>query len=87
MLTRALALELAEYRITVNAISPGAVLTDMNREMLSDSEHFEGLLKKIPLRRIGKAEEIAEAAVFLVSPEASYITGATLYVDGGLLVQ
>lgn len=87
MMTRALALELAEYGVTVNAISPGAVLTNMNRETLSDTAKLEDLLLKIPLRRLGKPEDVAEAAVFLVSPEASYITGVTLYVDGGFLVQ
>ncbi len=87
MMTRALALELAEYGITVNAISPGAVLTDMNRETLSDTAKLEDLLLRIPLRRLGKSEDIAETALFLVSPEASYITGATLYADGGFLVQ
>ena len=87
MLTRALAFELAEHQITVNAISPGAILTDINRETLARPDHRETLLKKIPLSRIGDALDIAEAAVFLVSPAASYITGATLYIDGGILVQ
>ena len=87
MLTRALAFELAEHHITVNAISPGAILTDINRETLAQPGNREAVLKKIPLGRIGDASDIAEAAVFLVSPAASYITGATLYIDGGILVQ
>jgi glucose 1-dehydrogenase len=87
MMTRSLALELAEYGITVNAISPGAILTDMNHEVLADPACRERVLRTIPLGRIGNPEDIAGAAVFLVSPEASYITGATPYVDGGILVQ
>jgi glucose 1-dehydrogenase len=87
MLTRALAFELAEHQITVNGISPGAILTDINRETLSHPGYREAVLKKIPLGRIGEVADIAEAAVFLVSPAASYITGATVYIDGGILVQ
>ena len=85
MMTRSLAYELAEHGITVNAISPGAIETDMNIKVLSDPTRREHVLEKIPVRRIGTPQDIAGAAVFLASPEAAYINGATLYVDGGIL--
>jgi glucose 1-dehydrogenase len=87
LLTKSLALELAEYKINVNAISPGAILTDMNREHLSEAENRSSLLKAIPLNRIGEVEDIVGAAVFLASPESDYVTGTTIYVDGGLLLR
>lgn len=87
MLTRALALELAEHQINVNAISPGAILTDINRKVLSDPEHHTRVLQKIPWGRIGDTSDLVGAAVFLVSPESDYVTGATLYVDGGILLE
>jgi glucose 1-dehydrogenase len=87
MLTRALALELAEHKINVNAIAPGAILTDMNRESLSIPENRARLLDRIPWKRIGDAEDLVGGAVFLASPESDYVTGATLYIDGGLLLR
>lgn len=87
MMTRCLALELAEYGINVNSLAPGAILTDINREVLAESTFRDQLIHRIPCKRIGDVEDIAGAAVFLVSAEAGYITGATLYVDGGLLLQ
>jgi glucose 1-dehydrogenase len=87
MLTKALALELAEHRINVNAIAPGAILTDMNRESLAIPENRARLLDRIPWNRIGDVEDVVGAAVFLASPESDYVTGATLYVDGGLLLR
>lgn len=87
MMTKALALELAEHRIQVNAISPGAILTDMNREHLSDLTKRERLINRIPLRRLGEPDDIVGAAVFLASSESDYVTGATIYVDGGILLQ
>jgi glucose 1-dehydrogenase len=86
MMTRSLALELAEHKINVNSISPGAILTDMNRKSLSEPGRLERLLGKIPLRRIGEIGDIAGAAVFLASAESDYVTGSTIYVDGGLLL-
>ena len=86
-LTETLAVEWAELGINVNAIAPGAI----NTPMISDAKLPEGaidaMLKGVPLRRIGKAEEVSAAVVFLASDEASYITGATLHVDGGWLAQ
>lgn len=87
MLTKSLALELAEYGINVTAIAPGAILTDMNRESLSRSETLDRLRRTIPLNRVGSTEDCVGAAVFLASPEAAYITGTTLFVDGGLLLR
>jgi glucose 1-dehydrogenase len=86
MLTKSLAFELAEHGISVNAISPGAILTDMNREALSVPENLSRCLGKIPLKRLGAADDIVGAAVFLASSESDYVTGATLYIDGGMLL-
>ena len=86
MLVKSLALELAEYNIHVNAISPGAILTDMNRKHLTDPARRERLLTQIPLKRIGDPRDVEGAAVFLASAESDYVTGTTIYVDGGLLL-
>lgn len=86
MLTKSLALELAEYNIHVNSLSPGAILTDMNRKNLSDPARRERLIRQIPMKRIGDPEDIIGAAVFLASSESNYVTGTTVYVDGGLLL-
>lgn len=87
MMTKSLALELAEHGIQVNAISPGAILTDMNRQHLSDTIKREKLLSRIPLKRIGEPDDIVGAALFLASRESDYVTGTTIYVDGGMLLQ
>jgi glucose 1-dehydrogenase len=86
MLVKSLALELADYNIHVNAISPGAILTDMNRESLSDPIKRARLLDQIPLKRIGDPEDIVGAAIYLASAESDYVAGSTIYVDGGLLL-
>src|SRR3989344_4851280 len=83
--TEALADELAPMGILVNCIAPGLIESEMTQSMISDPEQMKGFLPKIPLKRVGKPEEIAAAAVFLSSDEASYTTGATLVVDGGWL--
>ncbi|HFC52855.1 MAG TPA: 3-oxoacyl-ACP reductase FabG [Gammaproteobacteria bacterium] len=80
--TRALAREAGARGITVNTVAPGFIDTDMTRA-LSD-EHRQALLGQIPLNRLGSAEEIAAAVVFLASPGAAYITGETLHVNGGM---
>lgn len=87
MLTKSLALELAEHNIQVNAISPGAINTDINREVLADPEYTAKVLAKIPARRIAEPDEIAGAALLLSSSASDYITGTTIYVDGGMLLQ
>ena len=84
MLTKTVALEVAEKGIRVNGIAPGAIATDMNKDMLEDEEKKNQEEQNIPMHRIGQPEEIASVALFLASPAASYITGTTIYVDGGL---
>jgi glucose 1-dehydrogenase len=86
MMTKSLALELAEYNIQVNAISPGAILTDMNRKHLTDPPRRARLLDRIPARKIGEPEDLIGAAVFLASRDSDYATGTTIYVDGGLIL-
>lgn len=86
MLVKSLALELAEHNIYVNGISPGAILTDTNRAHLTDPARHEKLLENIPVKRIGCPEDIVGEAIFLASAESDYVTGTTIYVDGGLLL-
>ena len=81
-LTRALARELGSRNITVNCIAPGFVDTDMTRA-LSDEQHA-ALKSQIPLGRLGQPEDIADAVAFLASPQAGYITGVELHVNGGM---
>ena len=84
MLMKSLALEVAPKKIRVNGISPGAIATDINDEVWKDEEKKKELLKLIPYQRIGLPEDIAKVAVFLASSESDYITGTTIYVDGGM---
>ena len=81
-MTRALAQELGSRNITVNCVAPGFIDTDMTRA-LADAQR-EALLQKIPLGRLGAAEEVAAAVAFLAGPAAAYITGAVLPVNGGM---
>ncbi|MBU1014917.1 SDR family oxidoreductase [Patescibacteria group bacterium] len=84
-MTETLAVELAKLGITVNTIAPGAIDTPMIEAANIPKEEMKELIARIPLQRIGRPEEVSAAVVFLASEEASYITGATLYVDGGWL--
>jgi glucose 1-dehydrogenase len=83
-LTRTLALEYAGRNIRVNAIGPGATITPINRAWVDDPDKAEQVLQHIPMARAGTSEEMAAVTAFLASDEAAYITGQTLYVDGGL---
>jgi len=77
--TKALAQEVAPRKVTVNAVAPGFIATDMTKDLAVDE-----LKKQIPMRRFGTPEEVAAAIVFLVSPDASYITGNVININGGL---
>jgi glucose 1-dehydrogenase len=84
MLTKTIALELAEKGIRINGIAPGAIATDMNKELLENQKEKEKKEQEIPVHRIGQPQEIAKVALFLASDDASYVAGTTIYVDGGL---
>ncbi len=82
-LTRVLALEWAVTGVTCNAICPGPFATDMNKQLLNDPVAYQQFVSQIPLGRWGELDELAGAAVFLASDASSYITGSSLFVDGG----
>jgi 3-oxoacyl-[acyl-carrier protein] reductase len=84
-LTMSTARELASRGVTCNAIAPGFIETDMTAEHLPEAQRLK-LIEQIPLARIGRAEDVASAAAFLAGPEAAYITGQTLRVNGGMLM-
>lgn len=86
MLMKTMAQELAPYRIRVNSISPGAIKTAINRSAWETPEKEHELLKFIPYGRVGEPEDIARVAVWLASDAADYVNGATLYVDGGMVL-
>ena len=85
MMTRNLAIELAPFGIIVNAVAPGAIETPINRSLLQDPQKLNPLLQNIPLKRLGKPADVAEVVAFLASARSDYITGTTIFVDGGLL--
>lgn len=85
MLTRTLCDELAPHGITINNIGPGAVATPINTATLADPEKVAKLNAVIPLGRVGQPEEVAGLAVYLASDEAAYVTGATYFIDGGMM--
>ncbi|MBF9253708.1 SDR family oxidoreductase [Pontibacter sp. 172403-2] len=84
MLMKTLAQELAKYKIRVNGISPGAIKTHINQQDWELEEGRKKMLSQIPYGRIGNPEDIANVAVWLATDEADYVTGATIYVDGGM---
>jgi NAD(P)-dependent dehydrogenase (short-subunit alcohol dehydrogenase family) len=86
-MTKALALELADYNITANAISPGPFATEMNRVLLDNPAAFAAFTAKVPLHRWGKVEEIGALVTFLASEASSFITGTDIVIDGGWTAQ
>jgi len=84
-LTQTLAIEWARDGISVNAIAPGVIPTEINRTVLNGTDRGQEILTRTPMRRFGTPEEVAGAAVFLASDAASFITGTTIAVDGGYL--
>jgi glucose 1-dehydrogenase len=86
MLMKSIAQEYAPLKIRVNSIGPGAIRTPINHAAWQTPESYQNLLKLIPQKRIGEAEDIGDAAVWLASDEADYVNGITLFVDGGMLL-
>ncbi|MGK7871043.1 SDR family NAD(P)-dependent oxidoreductase [Falsiroseomonas sp. E2-1-a20] len=82
-LARSMAIELAPLGITCNLIAPGAVLTDFNRHIMADTAHRQRVEAMIPMGRLGMPEDFCGAALFLAGPESAYVTGTTIFVDGG----
>ncbi|MFQ5863442.1 MAG: SDR family NAD(P)-dependent oxidoreductase [Candidatus Brocadiales bacterium] len=86
-LTRALAVEWAKYNITVNAIAPGTMETEITKKMLEDPKVKKALEGKIPMKRIGQPSDLAGTVIFLSAMGSDYITGQTIFVDGGFSIQ
>jgi glucose 1-dehydrogenase len=84
LLMESVAMELAPQKIRVNSISPGAIATDINRAAWEKKEDLDDLLEKIPYNRIGQTEDVANLCLFLCSDVSDYMTGATVYIDGGM---
>ena len=84
-MTEALAVELAPYNIRVNAVAPGMIETPMIDPIKKDPKMMEAMLARLPMRRVGRSEEVSDLVVFLASGKSSYITGSTIIIDGGWL--
>ena len=86
MMTRTLANELAPHHVSIVNVGPGAIETPINTVTLNDPQRLSALLAEIPLRRLGQPDDIANIVSWLASDQATYLTGTTLFVDGGMLV-
>jgi len=84
-LTKVLAIEWAKYKINVNAIIPGYILTPLSSSILKDPNTYKKILSRIPINKIGEVEDVSNLCLFLVSQFSNYITGAAINVDGGLI--
>lgn len=84
MMTKTMALELAQDNIRVNVVAPGAIATDMNQDLNENRAELDKVLRRIPLGRIGTPEEVANVVEFLASDRASYVTGSAFFIDGGM---
>ncbi|AUI72341.1 SDR family oxidoreductase [Companilactobacillus alimentarius] len=84
LFTKTIAMEYAKYGIRVNAIGPGAINTPINAKKFADKEQYDQTVSMVPMDRIGKPEEVAAGAAWLASSESSYVTGITLFIDGGM---
>jgi glucose 1-dehydrogenase len=84
MMMQSLAQEVAPVKIRVNSIAPGAIRTPINTAAWSTPEAYAALMTLVPYGRIGEPEDVARAAVWLASEESDYVTGTTLFVDGGM---
>ncbi|MEE9301946.1 MAG: SDR family oxidoreductase, partial [Alphaproteobacteria bacterium] len=82
-LTRNMALALADKGVRVNAIGPGTILTELTQTIMTDDEARRNILSRTPMGRFGDVDEVARIAVFLATEDSSYITGQTIYCDGG----
>ena len=86
LLMKSIAQELAPHKIRVNSIGPGAIKTNINRNAWATPESEAALLKLIPYKRVGEPEDIGKVAVWLASDESDYVTGTTIFADGGMLL-
>jgi glucose 1-dehydrogenase len=84
LLMKSIAQELAPHRIRVNSVGPGAIRTPINTSAWSTPEAYADLMRLVPYKRIGEPDDIAQAVAWLASDAADYVTGATLFVDGGM---
>ena len=84
LMMKSLAQEVAPEKIRVNSISPGAIRTPINTAAWSTPAAYEALMRLVPYKRIGETEDIGRAAIWLASDDSDYVTGTSLYVDGGM---
>jgi glucose 1-dehydrogenase len=84
LMNKSIAQEVAPWRIRVNAVAPGAIRTPINRAAWDTPEAYESLMTLIPYKRIGEPSDVAGAVAWLVSDESDYVTGTSLFVDGGM---